>query len=365
MEIGADAPKERGIPMPNTRDPQPAVSDDEATLARYLLVLFAIGPTFGLLGLVLPHAADANEAGILAVLAGSYLAAAVLFVFRTRLPEWGFDIAGAYAIALISASIYFSGETHTPGAVYYLWVVLAAAYFFDRKRVAVQLGLVAVCYAIALALKGWEPGMLQSWIVSVGTLSVAAALFVHTRERVASLVASLNQAAETDPLTELLNRRGFAKRLELDLERARRYESEISLISGDLDNFKQVNDSFGHQAGDGVLVDVANLLRRYARRSDAIARTGGEEFAVLVIGTPADALVAAERLRERIRDAFAERYPGLTISFGIASYPDDGTSAERLMRCADEALYAAKAMGRDRAVAHNRDTTRSLVARPS
>jgi diguanylate cyclase (GGDEF)-like protein len=214
-------------------------------------------------------------------------------------------------------------------------------------------------------MKGWEPGMLQSWIVSVGTLSVAAALFVHTRERVASLVASLNQAAETDPLTELLNRRGFSKRLELELERARRYESEISLISGDLDNFKQVNDSFGHQVGDDVLVEVANLLRRYARRSDAVARIGGEEFAELVNGTPAEALVAAERLRERVRAALADRYPGLTISFGIAAYPDDGTTPERLLRCADEALYAAKAMGRDRAVVHNRETTRTLVSRPS
>jgi diguanylate cyclase (GGDEF)-like protein len=351
--------------MAARRDPEPVPTDDRATLARYLFVLYLVGPTLGLLGLVLPHAADANNTGVLALIGASYLAAAAIFTFRTRLPDWSFDLLAAYGSLLIGASIYFTGDTHTPGAVYYLWIILGAAYFFDRARVAAQLVLVAVSYALALALKGWEPGMIQAWIVTVGTLSVAAALLVHTRERVAALVESLNQAAETDPLTDLLNRRGFSKRLEIELERARRYETEISLVSGDLDNFKQVNDSFGHQVGDDVLVEVANLLRRYSRRADAIARIGGEEFAVLVNGTAPEALVAAERLRERVRAALADRYPGLTISFGIAAYPDDGTSAERLLRCADEALYAAKAMGRDRAIVHNRETTRALVAKPS
>ena len=351
--------------MPPRPQPNPAPEADRAMLGRYLLVLFCVGPLFGLLGMALPHAADANEAGILAVLGAAYVAAAVIFVFRSRLPEWSYDVAAAYGTLLISASIYFTGETHTPGAVYYLWVVLGAAYFFGRERVAIQLAFVALCYLAALAMKGWEPGMIQSWIVTVGTLSVAAALLVHTRERVTGLVASLAEAAETDPLTELLNRRGFGKRLELELDRARRHGAEVSLISGDLDNFKRVNDSFGHQAGDDALVEVSALLRRYARRSEAIARIGGEEFALLVDGTGADALVIAERLRERVSAALSERYPSLTISFGIATYPDDGQSAERLLRSADEALYAAKALGRDRAVVHDRETVRALVTRPA
>jgi diguanylate cyclase (GGDEF)-like protein len=347
-----------------TREPEPVATTDPTdrdTLARYLVVLFTVGPLFGLLGLVLPHAADLNEAGILAVVCASFLGAGVM-LFGRRLPGWAFDVAAAYGTLLISASIYFSGSSTTAGAVYYLWVILGAAYFLDRERVAVQLGLVALGYAVALGLKGWAPGMVQAWIVSVGTLGIAAGLLVHTRERVAALVASLNEAAETDALTELLNRRGFDKRLAIELDRARRYGTEVSLVTGDLDNFKLVNDSFGHQAGDDVLVEVGRTLRRYARRSDPVARIGGEEFALVVAGTGPDALVTAERLRERVRDALADRHPGLTISFGIATYPHDGQSVQRLLRAADEALYAAKALGRDRAVVHSRET-RGLLAR--
>ena len=346
-----------------TREPETVDTADRATLARYLVLLYAVGPTFGLLGLLLPHAADANEAGILAVVGASYAAAVVLFLFRDRLPEWAYDVAAAYGTLLISASIYFTGSTYTPGAVFYLWVVLGTAYFFERKRVAIQLGLVAIGYAVALTLKGWEAGMAATWILSVGTLSVAAALLAHTRERIAALVASLNAAAETDPLTDLLNRRGFDKRLEIELERAKRYGDEISLVVGDLDNFKLVNDSFGHQVGDGVLVEVGQILRRYSRRSDPVARIGGEEFAVVAAGTGPEALVLAERLRERVRAALAERHPGLTISFGIATHPHDGQTAERLLRAADEALYAAKALGRDRAVVHDPEAGRALTTR--
>lgn len=350
-----------------TREPEPeqVSTTDRATLTRYLIVLYSLGPTFGLLGLLLPHAPDAKESGILAVVAASYLAAGVIYLFRARMPEWGFDVAAAYGTLLISASIYFTGSTYTPGAVFYLWVILGTAYFFDRKRVAIQLALVAIGYAFALTLKGWEAGMASTWILSVGTLSIAAALLVHTRERVAALVASLNAAAETDPLTELLNRRGFDKRAEIELERARRYGVEVSLVTGDLDNFKLVNDSFGHHVGDGVLVEVGQILRRYARRTDPVARVGGEEFALVVAGTGPEALVLAERLRERVRVALADRHPGLTISFGIASYPHDGQTVERLMRAADEALYAAKALGRDRAVVHSRETARALSSTPS
>ncbi len=350
--------------MPTPREPEPAPAADRAMLGRYLVVLYAVGPLFGLLGLALPHAADANDAGILAVIGASYLAAAVIFIFRRRLPEWSFDLAAGYGTVLISAAIYFSGSTTTAGAVYYLWVILGAAYFFDRPRVAIQLAIVAVGYAVALALKPAAPGMVQAWIVSIGTLSVAAALLVHTRERVASLVRSLAEAADTDPLTELLNRRGFDKRLELEFERARRYETELSLISGDLDNFKQVNDRFGHQVGDDVLVEVGRLLHHYARRTDAVARLGGEEFALIVAGSDAEALVTAERLRERVRAAVADRYPWLTISFGIATYPTHGASVARLLRCADEALYAAKELGRDRTVVYSRELVGGLASRP-
>ena len=208
--------------------------------------------------------------------------------------------------------------------------------------------------------------MVQAWIVAVGTLSVAAALFVITRENVRRLVARLAEAADTDPLTGLLNRRGFGRYLELELERAERFDTDVSLIIGDLDHFKTVNDRFGHQAGDEVLVEVGNVLRSHARRIDCVARIGGEEFALVIPNADArGAFATAERLRHRVRDAFGSRHPGLTISFGIASYPSDGGSVERLLRCADKSLYAAKTLGRDRTVIYSREVVGALASGPA
>jgi diguanylate cyclase (GGDEF)-like protein len=342
-----------------------ALANDRGLVTSFLIALYVAGPALGLLSLALPHAPDANDAGILYLALVSYLIAALLFVFRRRLPEWGIDAAAACGTVLVSFSIYFSGSTANTGAFYYLWVVLAAAYFLDRPRVAIQLLIVAVGYGVALSFKPATPGMIQAWIVSVGTLTVAAALFVITRERVKALVARLGEAADTDPLTGLLNRRGFGKQLEHELERAERSGAEVSLISGDLDHFKKVNDRYGHQVGDDVLVEVGRLLRHHARRIDGVARLGGEEFALLVPGTDAHgAYSSAERLRCRVSKALAGTHPGLTISFGIASYPNDGESVERLLRAADESLYAAKTLGRDRTVIYSTEVVGALAFRP-
>ena len=342
------------------------VARDERPLVTSLLVgLFIAGPTLGLLGLALPHAPDVDELGIFCLAGGAYLAAGFIFLIHTRMPEWGFEVAAAYGSLLISASIYFSGATIVTGAFYYLWVVLGAAYFFERRRVALQLLVVAGGYGIALIAKPPIPGAIQAWIVAVGTLSIAALLFMVTRERVTALVDRLAEAADTDPLTDLLNRRGFAKQLELELERAERAEGDLSVIYGDLDHFKDINDRFGHQVGDDVLVEVGDLLRRHARRIDCVARVGGEEFALLVPSSAGrGAFITAERLRYRVREALASRYPGLTISFGIASFPVDAASPERLLRCADESLYAAKTLGRDRSVIYSREIVGALAAKP-
>ena len=327
---------------------------ERAWLTSLLIAMFVIGPTVALAGLALPHSPDANDLGIIVVASAAYAIVAVLTLFRRRLPTWGLEASVALATGLISASIYFTGATITAGAFYYLWVVLGAAYFFDRRQLAIQLAIVAIGYGAALALKPYEPGIVQTWMVAVVTLAVTGTVLAITRERVASLIARLAEVADTDPLTELLNRRGFSRQLDLELERARRFDTEVSLISGDLDHFKQVNDRFGHQAGDQVLSEIGRLLRRHARRIDSTARVGGEEFALLAPGAgPHGAYAIAERLRARVSEAFAERHPGLTISFGVASYPSHGDSVEGLLHRVDQALYAAKALGRDRTVVYS------------
>jgi diguanylate cyclase (GGDEF)-like protein len=160
--------------------------------------------------------------------------------------------------------------------------------------------------------------------------------------------------AVTDELTGLANRRRFMEVLELELKRSDRFDSPLALVLADLDDFKLVNDRFGHQTGDDVLRALSRVLEASLRDVDLPARLGGEEFAVLLPETDA---VGAEGLAERLRAELASldlQAPGaktfnVTASFGVAVYPEAG-SGDELLTLADTALYAAKADGKNRVV---------------
>jgi len=171
-------------------------------------------------------------------------------------------------------------------------------------------------------------------------------------ERV-KLIAFLENLSITDALTGIANRRHFEWRLSEEIERARRYKYPLSALMLDLDHFKQVNDNYGHQIGDIVLQQVAQRLRRILRRTDFLARYGGEEFIVLAPQTPADrALILAERLRQVIAESPIPVADNLqihiTISIGVAVFPNHAQNESELVRAADAALYKAKQMGRNR-----------------
>ncbi len=163
----------------------------------------------------------------------------------------------------------------------------------------------------------------------------------------------LEKLASTDALTGLTNRRFLADALTQELDRARRYSLALTILLADIDRFKSINDTRGHIAGDSVLRQVGELLRREARSVDVVARYGGEEFVIVMPETaPHGAAIFAERLRRRVmaRD-FAD--PGedplhMTISIGLASFPDDRVhSADSFVSLADQALYRAKNEGRN------------------
>lgn len=151
----------------------------------------------------------------------------------------------------------------------------------------------------------------------------------------------------TDGLTGIANRSAFDKRLEEEVDRARRHEQSLSLLMIDVDRFKDYNDTFGHAAGDDVLKQVARVLDGIGRSSDFVARFGGEEFTVILPETAlAGAVIMAERFRRGIANATWE-HGAATISVGVAELID-GTFATELLKSADLALYAAKAAGRNR-----------------
>ena len=165
--------------------------------------------------------------------------------------------------------------------------------------------------------------------------------------------ARLEALALTDPLTLVLNRRALVNRLMAEVDRARRYESVVTILMIDLDHFKGVNDTYGHLAGDQVLRDVAQLLQHEVRSVDIVARYGGEEFIVVLPETSTEGGVTfAERIRERIEARTFESTGHsllLTTSIGVASFPSARVaSMEELVARADEALYRAKAEGRNR-----------------
>ena len=163
----------------------------------------------------------------------------------------------------------------------------------------------------------------------------------------------------TDELTKTYNRRYFGELLLQEIARSERYGRSFALLMVDIDDFKAYNDAHGHLEGDRALQQIASLFKRHGRRADSLARYGGEEFALIMREVKKEeALVLAERLRSAIENAHLEGEKPillwrLTISIGIAAYPTDATSAEELIARADEALYAAKARGKNKSCLYN------------
>ncbi|GBE01388.1 response regulator PleD [bacterium BMS3Abin08] len=170
----------------------------------------------------------------------------------------------------------------------------------------------------------------------------------------ALLHEELRQIAFTDGLTGLFNHRHFQERLTEEFKKAERFQDRLSLILTDIDHFKRVNDTYGHPAGDAVLKGFSEIIRKTVREIDIPARYGGEEFAVLVLKADAgEAKKIAERIRKNVEShdfVVDGQILNITVSLGIASYPADVGSREKLIEEADHALYKAKESGRNRTV---------------
>ena len=187
----------------------------------------------------------------------------------------------------------------------------------------------------------------------VTNAAVAALERAYDLENAVMGQEQMRHLAETDPLTNCFNRRALMDKLEQEMDRAARYATMLTGMMVDIDNFKQINDTYGHLVGDRVLKQLANLLKREQRSVDIVARYGGEEFVVLLPETTnTESRNFAERILRRVATHdFGEsgRPVRVTISIGIASYPDERVSdGESLLRLADTHLYRAKSDGRNR-----------------
>ncbi len=360
-------------PAPSLRENALAVrSLTPEVAARAQAYLFASAGVVGLLGVVLPHPASFNEAGMVSIQVASLIGAVMLFLLRRRVPGW-LTTAGPFAATMLtSAVIVFSGVSTSGYLLFYLWVAFYAFYFLSRREAALLASFAIVNYvAVVLGFRVWgEPSSgpqgnddVPAVVLITGTVAVAGAFIVLLRERVGRLIRELTDAASTDPLTGLLNRRGFHRVVETELARSRRTGGTFSLLLGDCDFFKDLNDRLGHHAGDRALVTIARLLEANREQIDVAARIGGEEFALVLPETGQEgAYAVAERIRMRLADVFAAQPVPLTMSFGVVTFPDHGVTDDQLVRAADDALYAAKTLGRDRSVLHSEEIAGILAA---
>src|SRR2546430_3931536 len=212
---------------------------------------------------------------------------------------------------------------------------------FDIETLSTDLVLAALGVA---TYAFWET---NQWLIP---FAIAPLVLVHRSLAVPQLQAE----ARVDPKTGLFNARPFAVALSEEIGRARRFERPMSLIMADLDLLRDINNTYGHLAGDAVLKGIAEVFRAQLRHYDVPARFGGEEFSILLPETPPD---QAMEIAERIRRAVAERTFDIetssepiraTVSIGVAGYPKDGTDANELIHQADLAVYRAKLQGRNR-----------------
>lgn len=258
-----------------------------------------------------------------------------------RRPEIVGPVAAAVTFAVVVAVVYLFG----PDMLYWAYPATTAIYFLLRPGLAapVNLLLIIAIAPRALAIGAWP--VVVTFFVTLLTTNFLALIFAasmrHSRSRLSVL-------AERDALTGAGNRRALEVAVGEALKKHRETHMPVSLLVADLDHFKHVNDTHGHEVGDRVLVEITHLIDRGTRTGDELFRYGGEELVVLANGAP---LLAAgdlaEKLRERVHAHHVEGVGNISLSFGVAEARYEDTP-ESWFRRADEMLYRAKREGRNR-----------------
>lgn len=275
---------------------------------------------------------------------------------RHRLGWLTVYVWGALSLCFITAGALVDGGASSPLTLLLFLPLISAAMAWLPTAVVVM-GVAVIGAYVATAVGGAQVDL--DWVVLfTGTLLLAVLLCAgNARNRwkqsdaQAALADRLARLADHDSLTGCVNHRAFHERLHAEVDRALRYDQSIWLLIIDLDNFKLINDEYGHPSGDRLLRSLGDALRRATRESDVVGRIGGDEFAILSPEIDADgALLLAERVRREIERVDAPA--PVTASVGVSNMPGLAHDGETLIRQADHAVYTAKRRGRDRVVMH-------------
>ncbi|MDD5775016.1 MAG: GGDEF domain-containing protein [Candidatus Omnitrophica bacterium] len=257
-------------------------------------------------------------------------------------------LLGCALVVLLGTLDFLSGPIQF--LIFYLLPVFFVTWFTGiRAGIAVSV-VSAVVWLVDERLASADPA---HFITPYLNLAVSLGFFlfvVFIVDRVKSLIVREREIANTDHLTGAATSRHFSDILEREIDRSRRYGHVVTLAYIDIDDFKQVNDRFGHSAGDALLSGIAGKIRAQIRTVDVLARLGGDEFAILFPETGAQgARIVIDRIRQSIdRTAHGRDWP-IAISVGVVTCPKVPVSMDKLLMLADETMYMSKQAGKDRA----------------
>ncbi len=268
-------------------------------------------------------------------------------------------------IVFISWVVWHTGRITSPLLNLYFLPIIASALIFGKLATAIKMTVVIGCLMFfaydpksrtLLAMPFWgELLAISAPIILVAYITTMLAADIRYA------VDKIKQVSDTDELTGIYNMRAFSAMLHRAFRQSVRYGHALSVVMIDSDNLKQINDKHGHESGNRLLQHLVRDIREQLRGSDVMARFGGDEFIVLLPETGnKGALETAERIRKAIENSRFDVRTGdtrITVSVGVASYPEDGGNLDVILEKADKAMYRAKERGRNKVIAYTEDET--------
>lgn len=267
--------------------------------------------------------------------------------------KWKLAVETWVMIFFISVVVWNTGSVDSPLLNLYLLVIISSSITLGKAVTIAEIALISAVYILLASRSGIEYSLIEYTEFLIFFLPFMLVAYITTM-----LAADVNYGkemfktlSETDEMTGLLNKRSFSPMLHKATEVAIQYSQPLSAMMIDADNLKKVNDTYGHKAGDKLILTIASTIQDCLRTSDIICRYGGDEFVALLPQLPSErAMETAERLRSAIEntsfDVDGQRIT-TTVSIGIATYPDEVSIAEELLEKADETLYESKKSGRN------------------
>jgi diguanylate cyclase (GGDEF)-like protein len=342
-----------GLHKSRPLDPTLEIDDIARTLREieWLLVVLVL-----LLYVLHEPAAEAAFAVAIGLIAFTASVAVINYLVPQNLRNrWLVALETWLMIAFVTWILYYtagSGKLVTP---LYLLPIIVTALVLGRGITMLQVALIAACYLfVGNAVNGnfFTATSMGHFAIDMGPMLLVAYTMSMLSGDIVSAMNRVKATSDTDELTGLYNIRGFNALARHELGQAARYQRTLSVMMIDSDHLKEINDTYGHAAGDRLIQTIAQVIRHAIKSTDVIARYGGDEFVCLLPGAGQHAaLQVGERIRQRLAEEplpIDNGHIAITVSIGIATYPTHGTTVEDLAKSADRALYVSKAQGRDR-----------------